>query len=93
MSNFIDTPISQGTRKKVEYDDAQRSRLVLSIERTDGGTLQIPFLDDAKATRESYLAVAVTALKPRYGAAAPGHDAARAQAIKLLSSITYGQER
>ena len=49
-------------------------------------------LSDAKATLQSYVAVAMTAIKPLYEAAAPGDDAARAQVIKLLSSISYGKE-
>ncbi|VVN06125.1 Methyl-accepting chemotaxis protein McpP [Pseudomonas fluorescens] len=49
-------------------------------------------LSDAKATLQSYVAVAMTTIKPLYEAAAPGDDAARAQAIKLLSSISYGKE-
>jgi methyl-accepting chemotaxis protein len=49
-------------------------------------------LSDAKATLQSYVAVAMTTIKPLYDAAAPGDDAARAQAIKLLSSITYGKD-
>ncbi|MGF0241151.1 methyl-accepting chemotaxis protein [Rhodococcus sp. IEGM1300] len=49
-------------------------------------------LNDAKATLQSYVAVAMTAIKPLYDAAAPGDDAARAQVVKLLSSITYGKE-
>jgi methyl-accepting chemotaxis protein len=49
-------------------------------------------LSDAKATLQSYVAVAMTMIKPLYDAAAPGDDAARAQVIKLLSSITYGKE-
>jgi methyl-accepting chemotaxis protein len=49
-------------------------------------------LSDAKATLQSYVAVAMTTIKPLYDAAAPGDDAARAQVIKLLSSITYGKE-
>ena len=49
-------------------------------------------LSDAKATLQSYVAVAMTAIKPLYDAAAPGDDAARAQAIKLLSNIAYGKE-
>ena len=49
-------------------------------------------LSDAKATLQSYVAVAMTAIKPLYDAAAPGDDAARAQVIKLLSSITYGKD-
>ncbi|WPN59868.1 methyl-accepting chemotaxis protein [Pseudomonas sp. P9_31] len=49
-------------------------------------------LGDAKATLQSYVAVAMTTIKPLYDAAAPGDDAARAQVIKLLSSITYGKD-
>ena len=49
-------------------------------------------LSDAKATLQSYVAVAMTTIKPLYDAAAQGDDAARAQAIKLLSSISYGKE-
>jgi len=49
-------------------------------------------LTDAKATLQSYVAVAMTAIKPLYDSAAAGDDAARAQAIKLLSSISYGKE-
>ena len=49
-------------------------------------------LSDAKATLQSYVAVAMTTIKPLYDAAAPGDDAARAQVIKLLSSITYGKD-
>lgn len=49
-------------------------------------------LSDAKATLQSYVAVAMTTIKPLYDAAAPGDDVARAQVIKLLSSITYGKD-
>ncbi|MBC3208189.1 cache domain-containing protein [Pseudomonas sp. SWRI111] len=49
-------------------------------------------LGDAKATLQSYVAVAMTTIKPLYDAAAPGDDAARAQAIKLLSNIRYGKD-
>jgi methyl-accepting chemotaxis protein len=49
-------------------------------------------LSDAKATLQSYVAVAMTTIKPLYDAAAQGDDAARAQAIKLLSNITYGKD-
>jgi len=41
---------------------------------------------------KSYVAVAMTAIKPLYDAAAPGDDAARAQVIKLLSNISYDKE-
>nr|WP_223463441.1 methyl-accepting chemotaxis protein [Pseudomonas sp. A-R-26] len=49
-------------------------------------------LSDAKATLQSYVAVAMTTIKPLYDAAAPGDETARAQVIKLLSSITYGKD-
>jgi methyl-accepting chemotaxis protein len=49
-------------------------------------------LSDAKATLQSYVAVAITTIKPLYDASAQGDDAARAQAIKLLSNIAYGKE-
>ena len=49
-------------------------------------------LSDAKTTLQSYVAVAMTAIKPLYDAAVPGDDAARAQAVRLLSSISYGKE-
>jgi methyl-accepting chemotaxis protein len=49
-------------------------------------------LNDAKSTLQSYVAVAMTTIKPLYDAAAPGDEAARAQVIKLLSSITYGKD-
>ena len=49
-------------------------------------------LNDAKSTLKSYVEVAMTAIKPLYDAAQPGDEAARAQVIKLLSNITYGND-
>ncbi len=49
-------------------------------------------LGDAKATLASYVAVAMSTIKPLYDAAAPGDADARAQVIKLLSSIKYGKD-
>ncbi|RON07303.1 chemotaxis protein [Pseudomonas brassicacearum] len=49
-------------------------------------------MNDAKATLQSYVAVAMTTIKPLYDAAAPDDAAARAQVIKLLSSISYGKD-
>nr|WP_260961928.1 methyl-accepting chemotaxis protein [Pseudomonas citri] len=49
-------------------------------------------LAEAKATLQSYVAVGLTAIKPLYDAAAPGDLAARAEAIKLLSNISYGKD-
>ncbi len=47
---------------------------------------------DAKATLQSYVAVAMTAIKPLYDAATPDDRASRDQVIKLLSSIKYGKD-
>ncbi|AUM70921.1 chemotaxis protein [Pseudomonas fluorescens] len=49
-------------------------------------------LSEAKATLQNYVAVGLTAIKPLYDAAAPGDNEARAQAIKLLSYISYGKD-
>ncbi|KTB74546.1 chemotaxis protein [Pseudomonas sp. ICMP 3272] len=49
-------------------------------------------LSEAKATLQNYVAIAMTAIKPLYEAAAPGDETARANAIKLLSSISYGKD-
>jgi methyl-accepting chemotaxis protein len=49
-------------------------------------------LSDAKATLQSYVAVAMTTIKPLYDAAPAGDDAARAHVVKLLSGITYGKD-
>lgn len=49
-------------------------------------------LNEAKATLQNYVAIGMTAIKPIYDAAPAGDEAARAQAIKLLSGITYGKD-
>ncbi|OPG76297.1 chemotaxis protein, partial [Pseudomonas ogarae] len=49
-------------------------------------------LSEAKATLQNYVAVGLTAIKPLYDAAVPGDNEARAQAIKLLSNISYGKD-
>ena len=49
-------------------------------------------LNDAKATLQSYVEVAMTTIKPLYDAAAPGDSAARAQVVKLLSNTRYGKD-
>ena len=41
MSELKDESIEQGTRKRAQYDSAQRANLALNLEREDGGTLQI----------------------------------------------------
>ena len=49
-------------------------------------------LNDAKATLQGYVEVAMTTIKPLYDAAAPGDSAARAQVVKLLSNTSYGKD-
>ncbi|NWA25342.1 cache domain-containing protein [Pseudomonas gingeri] len=49
-------------------------------------------LSEAKVTLQNYVTLAITAIKPLYDASAPGDLAARAQAVKLLSSIKYGKD-
>lgn len=60
--------------------------------RTEVEETRQRLLNDAKSTLQSYVAVAMTAIKPLYDAAAPGDTAARDQVIKLLSSISYGKD-
>lgn len=74
MSEFKDKSINEGTRKKVDYENDQKYRLVLNVERIDGGHLQIPIMVDAKTTEEldrfqKNIVLAVTPL-----ARLPGHD-------------------
>ncbi|MFW8695548.1 hypothetical protein, partial [Mesorhizobium japonicum] len=69
-----DKSINEGTRKKVDYENDQKYRLVLNVERIDGGHLQIPVMVDAKTTEEldrfqKNIVLAVTPL-----ARLPGHD-------------------
>jgi methyl-accepting chemotaxis protein len=49
-------------------------------------------LNNAKATLQSYVEVAMSTIKPLYDAAAPGDTAARAEVVKLLSNISYGKD-
>ncbi|MCD5988437.1 cache domain-containing protein [Pseudomonas sp. CDFA 553] len=49
-------------------------------------------LNEAKATLQNYVAIGMTAIKPIYDAASAGDETARAQAIKLLSGISYGKD-
>lgn len=74
MSSFNDKPISEGTRKKTDYENAQKSRLAINLKRTDGGELQIPILVDAKTTteEEKYQHNTLLAVTPL--ARLPGHD-------------------
>ncbi|KAE9641696.1 hypothetical protein EJA70_21285 [Pseudomonas sp. PB103] len=74
MSEFKDKSITEGTRKKTDYENDQKSRLALNVERTDGGKLQIPIMVDAKTTEEldKYQQNTLLAITPL--ARLPGHD-------------------
>lgn len=49
-------------------------------------------LAEAKATLQSYVAVALGTIKPLYDASAPGDMQARAQVIKMLSQVKYAKD-
>jgi len=49
-------------------------------------------LNEAKSTLHSYVNVAIGSIKPLYDAAASDDLAARAQVVKMLSTITYGKD-
>ncbi|MGA8136523.1 MAG: methyl-accepting chemotaxis protein [Pseudomonas gingeri] len=49
-------------------------------------------LSESKTTLQNYVTQVMTAIRPLYDASAPGDMAARAQAVKLLSSIKYGKD-
>ena len=49
-------------------------------------------LAEAKATLQSYVAVAIGTIKPLYDASAPGDMEARAQVIKMLSQVQYAKD-
>jgi len=74
MSELKDQPIEQGTRKRAEYDNTRRARLALSIERTDGGTLQIVVETDMRSHEEEPEIQQNTFLAIAPLARLPGHD-------------------
>ncbi|RAU43524.1 MULTISPECIES: methyl-accepting chemotaxis protein [unclassified Pseudomonas] len=49
-------------------------------------------LAEARATLQSYVAVAMGTIKPLYDASAPGDLQARAQVIKMLSQVKYAKD-
>lgn len=49
-------------------------------------------LTEARTTLQNYVTIALTTIKPLYDAAPPGDEAARATAIKMLSSVSYGKD-
>ena len=74
MSELKDQTIDQGVRKRTEYDDARRARLVLNIARSDGGTLAIPLLENARSTEEQAGLQQNTLLAVLPLARLPGYD-------------------
>ena len=75
MSELKDQPIEQGVRKRAEYDNAQRKRLVLSVDREDGGKLSLPIAVDMHSHEEEENIQQNTFLAIMPLARLPGHDA------------------
>jgi hypothetical protein len=74
MSSFNDKNIEQGVRKRAEYENSRRARLVLNVDRKDGGKLQLPILLDARTTEEEENVQQNTLLAVMPMARLPGHD-------------------
>lgn len=75
MSEFKDQPIEQGVRKRTRYEDAQRKRLVLNIDREDGGRLILPIAVDMRSHNEEENIQQNTFLGIIPMARLPGHSA------------------
>ncbi|WP_417312931.1 hypothetical protein [Ectopseudomonas khazarica] len=75
MSELKDQPIEQGVRKRTQYDDAQRKRLVLNIDREDGGKLSLPIAVDMRSHEEEENIQQNTFLAIMPLAKLPGHTA------------------
>ena len=75
MSELKDQPIEQGVRKRTQYDDAQRKRLVLNIDREDGGKLSLPIAVDMRSHEEEENIQQNTFLAIMPLAKLPGHSA------------------
>lgn len=75
MSELKDQPIDQGVRKRTQYDDSQRKRLALSIEREDGGELSLPIAVDMRSHDEEENIQQNTLLAVMPLARLPGHNA------------------
>ncbi|MGA6098197.1 hypothetical protein ACPESN_09990 [Stutzerimonas marianensis] len=74
MSSFNDENIEQGVRKRTEYENTRRARLVLNVDRKDGGKLQLPILLDARTTDEEENIQQNTLLAVVPMARLPGYD-------------------
>ncbi len=75
MSELKDQPIEQGVRKRAEYKNAQRKRLVLNVDREDGGKLSLPIAVDMRSHEEEEHIQQNTFLAIMPLAKLPGHDA------------------
>jgi len=75
MSELKDQPIEQGVRKRAEYKNAQRKRLVLNVDREDGGKLSLPIAVDMRSHEEEENIQQNTFLAIMPLAKLPGHDA------------------
>ncbi|RHW19525.1 hypothetical protein [Pseudomonas jilinensis] len=74
MIELKDQAIEQGVRKRAEYDSAQRARLALNIERTDGGVLHILVEKDMRSHEEEPEIQQNTFLAVLPMVRLPGHD-------------------
>ena len=75
MSELKDQPIEQGVRKRTQYENTQRKRLALSIEREDGGELSLPIAVDMRSHEEEENIQQNTLLAIMPLARLPGHNA------------------
>lgn len=75
MSELKDQPIEQGVRRRTEYDNAQRKRLVLNVDREDGGKLSLPIAVDMRSHEEEESIQQNTFLAILPLVRLPGHDA------------------
>lgn len=74
MSELKDQPIEQGVRKRTHYENTQRKRLALSIEREDGGELSLPIAVDMRSHEEEENIQQNTLLAIMPLARLPGHN-------------------
>ncbi|WP_313288551.1 hypothetical protein [Stutzerimonas nitrititolerans] len=74
MSELKDQPIEQGVRKRTQYENTQRKRLALSIEREDGGELSLPIAVDMRSHEEEENIQQNTLLAIMPLARLPGHN-------------------
>lgn len=74
MSELQDLAIEQGVRKRTQYENEQRKRLALSIEREDGAELSLPIAVDMRSHEEEENIQQNTLLAIMPLARLPGHN-------------------